>query len=137
MLRSGIFKGSIGSVGDTLNTALIDPTIRLVKTEVIEYERPVQEGRRQVERATTSWVHWYNTECLHSGIEDIPPVEHDEFYYDRTEGSACLLFLNTSPSDKPRPIYGYGAPQDAWLHLCEVIARKQEATGIGSIGRRT
>lgn len=33
-----------------------------------------------------SWVHWYNAERLHSGIGDVPSVEYEEFYYDRTGG---------------------------------------------------
>lgn len=59
-------------------------TIGLFKTEVIDHERSTWEGWRQVEQATASWVHWYNTERLHSSIGDVPPVEYEEFYYDRT-----------------------------------------------------
>ena len=66
----------------------MESTIGLFKTEVIGHERRSWEGWRQVEQATASWVHWYNTERLHSSIGDIPPVEYEEIYYDRTQGSS-------------------------------------------------
>lgn len=34
-----------------------------------------------VELATLSWVHWFNTERLHGYLGDIPPVEAEEVYY--------------------------------------------------------
>lgn len=76
--------GSIGTVGDALDNALMESTIGLFKTEVIEHERPIWTGWRQVEEATASWVHWYNSERLHSSIGDVPPVEHEQAYYDST-----------------------------------------------------
>ena len=76
--------GSIGTVGDALDNALMESTIGLFKTEVIEHERPIWTGWRQVEEATASWVHWYNSERLHSSIGDIPPAEHEQAYYDST-----------------------------------------------------
>lgn len=78
--------GSIGSVGDALDNALMESTIGLFKTEVIFHERHSWESWRQVEQATASWVHWYNTERLHSSIGDIPPLEYEEIYYDRLQG---------------------------------------------------
>lgn len=87
-LQEAGITGSIGSVGDALDNALMESTIGLFKTEVIGHERRSWEGWRQVEQATASWVHWYNTERLHSSIGDIPPVEYEEIYYDRTQGSS-------------------------------------------------
>lgn len=84
-LQEAGITGSIGSVGDALDNALMESTIGLFKTEVIEHERPIWEGWRQVEQATASWVHWYNTERLHSSIGDIPPAEYEEIYYDSTQ----------------------------------------------------
>ncbi len=53
-------------------------------------ERVVWELWRQVEQAAASRVHWYNTERLHSSIADVPPVDYEEIYYDRTRGSEEL-----------------------------------------------
>lgn len=78
--------GSIGSVGDALDNALMESTIGLFKTEVIDHEHDVWRHWREVEQATASWVHWYNTERLHSSIEDIPPVEYEAAHYDATPG---------------------------------------------------
>lgn len=82
LLDAGI-TGSIGSVGDALDNALMESTIGLFKTEVIMHERERWESWRQVEQATASWVHWYNTDRLHSSIKDLPPVEYEQMYYDR------------------------------------------------------
>lgn len=34
-----------------------------------------------VERATLSWVHWWNTTRLHSGIGHLPPAEFESTHY--------------------------------------------------------
>lgn len=78
--------GSIGSVGDALDNALMESTIGLFKTEVIEHERDIWTSWRQVEQATASWVHWFNTDRLHSAIGDIPPIEYEQNYNDSTRG---------------------------------------------------
>lgn len=83
-LQDAGITGSIGSVGDALDNALMESTIGLFKTEVIGHERTTWESWRQVEQATASWVHWYNTERLHSSIGDVPPLEHEGVYYDVT-----------------------------------------------------
>lgn len=89
LLDAGI-TGSIGSVGDALDNALMESTIGLFKTEVIMHERERWESWRQVEQATASWVHWYNTERLYSSVGDIPPVEYEENYYDQVKCHSCL-----------------------------------------------
>ena len=88
LLEAGI-TGSIGTVGDALDNALMESTIGLFKTEVIEHEKPTGRswsGRGEVEKATASWVHWYNTARLHTSIGDVPPIEHEEHYH-RTSSS--------------------------------------------------
>lgn len=80
-LREAGLTGSIGTVGDALDNALMESTIGLFKTEVIEHEQAAWSSWRQVEQATASWVHWYNTERLHSSIGDIPPVEFEDLNY--------------------------------------------------------
>lgn len=77
--------GSIGSVGDALDNALMESTIGLFKTEVIFHERNTWQSWRQVEQATASWVYWYNNQRLHSSIGDIPPVEYEQNYYHSTQ----------------------------------------------------
>lgn len=64
----------------------MESTIGLFKTEVIEHEQPTWTSWRQVEQATASWVHWYNTERLRSAIGDMPPVEFEELNYALTQG---------------------------------------------------
>lgn len=85
LIDAGI-TGSIGTVGDALDNALMESTIGLFKTEVIEHEKPIWAGWRDVEAATASWVHWYNHERLHSSIGDVPPVEFEQAHYDSTRG---------------------------------------------------
>lgn len=61
-LREAGITGSIGSVGDALDNALMESTIGLYKTELIDVERLRSwTGRAEVERETAAWVHWYNT----------------------------------------------------------------------------
>ena len=89
LLEAGI-TGSIGTVGDALDNALMESTIGLYKTEVIEHDKPTGRswsGRAEVEMATASWVHWYNATRLHTSIDDIPPIEYEEAYHHRTTGS--------------------------------------------------
>jgi putative transposase len=73
---------SIGTVGDALDNALMESTIGLYKTELIERHPAGRSwaGAAEVERETASWVHWYNTERLHSSIGLIPPVEYEASY---------------------------------------------------------
>lgn len=73
---------SIGSIGDSYDNALAETVNGLYKTELI---RGPDQGPwktvEEVELATLSWVHWYNTERLHSHCDDIPPDEYEEAHY--------------------------------------------------------
>ena len=82
LLEAGI-AGSIGSVGDALDNALMESTIGLYKTELIDRQRS-WTGRNAVERETAAWVHWFNTERLHSALDYRPPVEFEDHYRDPT-----------------------------------------------------
>ena len=73
--------GSIGSVGDALDNALMESTIGLYKTELID-QQPSWTGRAAVERETAAWVHWFNTDRLHSAIGYRPPTEFEDLYRD-------------------------------------------------------
>jgi transposase InsO family protein len=74
--------GSIGSVGDALDNALMESTIGLYKTELVERLPSTPTGRGELERETAAWVHWYNTARLHSAIGYTPPVEYEHHYHD-------------------------------------------------------
>ncbi|WP_170977913.1 integrase core domain-containing protein, partial [Blastococcus sp. CCUG 61487] len=74
--------GSIGTVGDALDNALMESTIGLYKTELIEHPRrcTTWRNRAEVESATADWVHWYNTERIHSSISYLTPIEKEMEY---------------------------------------------------------
>jgi len=79
LLAAGI-AGSIGTVGDALDNALCESTIGLFKTEAINLTGPAWADRRDVEWQVARWVHWYNTDRLHSSIGHLPPVEFEHHH---------------------------------------------------------
>jgi putative transposase len=79
-LREAGISGSIGTVGDALDNALVESAIGLFKTELIARHHRSWSGRAEVERETAAWVHWYNTARLHSSLGHRPPVEYEELY---------------------------------------------------------
>ena len=64
--------GSIGTVGDALDNAMMESTIGLYKTELIDFDpdRSWQDAT-EVEKETASYVYWYNHQRLHSSISDV------------------------------------------------------------------
>jgi putative transposase len=73
--------GSIGSVGDALDNALMESTIGLYKSELIEHDRRRSwSGQAELERETASWVHWYNSERIHHSIGKASPIEFEDLY---------------------------------------------------------
>jgi putative transposase len=79
LLGAGI-AGSIGTVGDALDNALCESTIGLFKTEAINLAGPAWQDRREVEWQVARWVHWYNTDRLHSSIGHLPPIEFEHHH---------------------------------------------------------
>ena len=77
LIDAGI-AGSIGTVGDALDNALCESTIGLFKTEAINLTGPAWQDRRDVEWQVARWVHWYNTDRLHSSIRHLPPIEFEQ-----------------------------------------------------------
>lgn len=73
--------GSIGSVGDALDNALMESAIALYKTELIDTGRTWKD-RGEVERETAAYVHWFNAERLHSSLGYCSPVEYETRYRD-------------------------------------------------------
>jgi putative transposase len=74
---------SIGTVADSYDNALAETINGLYKTEVIRRRSPWRDVD-QVELATLNWVHWFNTERLHSALGDIPPAEFETAHYAQT-----------------------------------------------------
>jgi len=73
---------SIGSVGDSYDNALAETINGLYKTELIYGpDQGPWRNVEDVELATLSWVHWYNTERLHSYLNYVPPTEAEEAHY--------------------------------------------------------
>lgn len=68
--------GSHGTVGDAYDNGLMESTIGLYKSELIDFEAGTWTDWGEVERATAGWVHWYNHGRLHSSLGHIPPIEH-------------------------------------------------------------
>jgi putative transposase len=73
---------SIGSVGDSYDNALAESVNAIYKTELI---RGPDQGPWKtvddVELATLGWVHWHNTNRLHSYLGDVPPNEFEAAFY--------------------------------------------------------
>ncbi len=70
---------SIGSVGDAYDNALAESLNGSYKEELIR--GPGQRPWRKVddvELATLSWVHWWNTARLHESLAYVPPAEFEE-----------------------------------------------------------
>ena len=82
---------SVGSVGDSYDNALAETVIGLYKTELIR--GPTGGPWRNVddvELATLAWVHWHNTQRLHSHLGDTPPAEFEEAYAARQADCALV-----------------------------------------------
>jgi len=73
---------SIGTVGDSYDNAMAESIIGLYKTECVRRDGPFRTVD-DLELATLSWVHWFNTNRLHSALGYIPPAEYEEQYYRR------------------------------------------------------
>jgi transposase InsO family protein len=68
---------SVGSRGDSYDNAMAESIIGLYKAELISLRAPWRRTE-DVELATLSWVHWWNTKRLLEPIGNIPPVELEE-----------------------------------------------------------
>ena len=72
---------SIGSVGDAYDNALAESVNGAYKCELIR--GPDQGPWRtveDVELATLTWVHWYNTARLHEYLDYVPPTEFEQIW---------------------------------------------------------
>jgi putative transposase len=83
-LREAGIAGSIGTVGDALDNALMESTIGLYKTELIHADRRhTWTGRQEVEVATAGWVCWFNHQRIHSAIGYQTPLEYEADYHQK------------------------------------------------------
>jgi putative transposase len=71
---------SVGSVGDSYDTALAETINGLYKAEVIHRCGPWRSFEA-VEFATLEWVDWFNKRRLFEPIGNIPPAEAEAAYY--------------------------------------------------------
>jgi putative transposase len=71
---------SVGSRGDSYDNALAESVFGLYKAELITMQAPWRTVE-DVELATLSWVHWWNTARLHSAIDNVPPAEYEAAHY--------------------------------------------------------
>jgi len=72
---------SIGSVGDAFDNAMAESVNSSYKEELIR--GPGQgpwKNVDDVELATLSWVHWFNTGRLHENLGYVPPAEFEEVW---------------------------------------------------------
>ena len=78
---------SVGSVGDSYDTALAETVIGLFKTEVIRHSGPWR-SLGAVEFATLAWVDWFNYRRLLEPIGNIPPAEAEARHHAKLEATA-------------------------------------------------
>jgi len=83
---------SVGSIGDSYDNALAETINGLFKTEII-YPNGPWRNLEEVEFATLEWVDWFNNQRLLGPIGDIPPVEFEQMYYERSEVPATEVGL--------------------------------------------
>ncbi|MFS1524512.1 integrase core domain-containing protein, partial [Microbulbifer sp. 2304DJ12-6] len=85
-LNEAGFQASVGSVGDSYDNALAETINGLFKAEVIHRTGP-WKGLDEVERATLTWVDWFNHRRILRPIGDIPPAEYEKLYYQQAESA--------------------------------------------------
>jgi len=78
---------SVGSKGDSYDNAMAEALNSLYKAEMTTLEGP-WHGRDDLEAATADWVHWFNTERLHSMLDYQTPQEIETAYYAQAQPTA-------------------------------------------------
>ena len=76
---------SIGSVGDAYDNAAAETVFGLFKNEAVATGSPFRTGPLRhladVEALTLNYVHWYNTDRLHSELGYLSPEEYELAFY--------------------------------------------------------
>ena len=70
---------SVGSRGDSYDNALAETVNGLYKAEFMN-PHGLWRSVEEVELATATWVHFWNTRRLHSACGDVPPAEFEAAY---------------------------------------------------------
>lgn len=78
LLAAGI-QASVGTVGDSYDNALAETVNGLYKTEMA-HSRRVWPSVKALEMATMDWVHWWNTQRLHTALDYRTPTEVEAAY---------------------------------------------------------
>jgi putative transposase len=71
---------SVGSRGDSYDNAIAESIIGLYKNELIHPRAPWRTVD-DIELATLSWVHWWNTQRLLEPIGHVPPIEAEQHWH--------------------------------------------------------
>jgi putative transposase len=82
LLEVGI-DASIGTVGDAHDNSLAESVNGLYKTELIKQRGPWRNAAH-VEAETADYLHWFNHDRLYEYCGDMPPIECEHIYYNRT-----------------------------------------------------
>ena len=93
---------SIGSVGDSYDNALAEAVNALFKTELVR--GPNQGPWRtinDVELATLGWVHWWNTQRIHSYLDNLSPDEFETAYTADRTNQTTTKNHNKQPAQNP------------------------------------
>jgi len=93
---------SIGTVGDALENALMESTIGLYETELIDAHPRTWNCAAEVERETAGWVHWFNSTRLHPLIGHGPPIEYEQNYRVNTATSTGEVAQTQPPTNPGR-----------------------------------
>ena len=99
----------MGSTGDSYDNALAEALNSLYKAELIDNEaRPGYAGpwrdRREVERETAAWVHWYNTRRPHLALGGITPQQAENQHTTTRKEAASTSLHKTR--DLTHPLRG-------------------------------
>jgi len=71
---------SVGSKGDAYDNPMAEALNSLYKAELVFLDGPWRD-RAHLETATADWVHWFNTERLHSMLDYQTPAEVEADYH--------------------------------------------------------
>ena len=82
------FNASVGCTGDAHDNALAETINGLYRAEVIHKNGP-WKGLDDVQRATLTWVEWFNHRRLLRPIGDVPPAEYEMLYYQTESNEAA------------------------------------------------
>lgn len=79
ILADNRIAASVGSVGDAYDNALAESAVDSFKTEY--YNDRAWANSIQLEIGITKYIGWFNNHRLHGSLNDIPPLEYEQKYY--------------------------------------------------------